>query len=197
MSTTAATPAVSAARAGGAARSGASAASALGNTAISSSTVGQRPAGQRERDRRRRRAEALSWRSRLWSWTSLARLRNCGRVPFTDGGGAVLRLSETNEGTRAGIAGLQSCGPVWSCPVCARRISAQRARELREVLETVRASGGSVALVTLTMRHRAGQQLGPLWEALSGAWGAVTSGRGWTADQATFGIRGWCRVVGG
>jgi hypothetical protein len=63
------------------------------------------------------------------------------------------------------------------------------------VLEAVAADNGSAALVTLTFRHRRGQRLGHLWDALSAAWGAVTSGRGWVADQQVFGIRGWLRTV--
>lgn len=137
----------------------------------------------------------MRWRERLWAWSSLSRLRNCGRVSHTAVGGAVVRISETDAGRRAGLAGLQSCGSVWACPVCARRISAQRSVEVRRVLEAVAGTGGSAFLVTLTMRHHAGQRLSSLWEALSAAWGAVTSGRAWSAEQERFGLLGWVRTV--
>lgn len=42
-------------------------------------------------------------------------------------------------------------------------------------------------MVTLTMRHRRGQRLADLWDALSYAWGRVTSGRAWVNDCETFG----------
>lgn len=181
-----------AARAGGAGAAPAPKAP-LGNTAGTPST----PTVTRENDQRRRerRAEAIRWRERLWSWTSLPRLRNCGRIAHTGVGGAVLRMSETDRGRRAGLAGLQSCGSVWACPVCARRIAAQRSAEVRQVLAAVAGAGGSAVLVSLTMRHNRGDWLSDLWAALSHAWGAVTSGRAWTREQERYGILGWLRVV--
>ncbi|GAY09831.1 replication protein, phage-associated [Pseudonocardia sp. N23] len=107
----------------------------------------------------------------------------------------MLRVSETPAGRRAGLAGLQSCGSPWACPVCARRIAGERSGELLAVLEAVHAARGTAHLVTLTMRHRAGQRLGELWGALSAAWGAVTSGRQCERERAAWGLLGWVRVV--
>jgi hypothetical protein len=45
------------------------------------------------------------------------------------------------------------------------------------------------------MRHRRGHRLVDLWEALSAAWGAVTSGRAWKAEQDRYGVLGWVRTV--
>lgn len=182
-------------RAGGDAEGG-----ALGKHADSPSATGPPPpatAATEDPDvgRRNRRAEAIEWRRRLWEWTSLPRLRNCGRVSHTGVGGAVLRVSDGSDGRRAGLAGLQSCGSVWACPVCARRICAERSADLRRVLEAVAAADGSAMLVTFTMRHHAAQRLTALWEALSAAWGAVTSGRAWTSEQERYGVLGWVRTV--
>lgn len=137
----------------------------------------------------------MDMRSRLWGWTSLERLRNCGRVAHTASGGAVLRLSDTDVGRRAGVSGLQSCGSPWACPVCSRKISAERSQDVARALSRVAADGGSAALVTLTVRHNRGHRLDELWNAVSSAWSAVTSGSGWTRDQGTFGILGWVRTV--
>lgn len=63
------------------------------------------------------------------------------------------------------------------------------------MLSAVAATDGSAALVTLTMRHHAGLALVMLWAALSAAWGAVTSGRAWTAEQQRWGVTGWLRTV--
>ncbi|WP_349675574.1 DUF4244 domain-containing protein [Pseudonocardia sp. HH130629-09] len=137
----------------------------------------------------------MAWRSRLWEFTGLKRLRNCGRVAHTSSGGAIVRVSQTADGPRAGLSGLQSCGSPWSCPVCARKIGAERSAEVARALTRVAADGGSAALVTLTMRHDRGHRLADLWDALSAAWTAVTSGSGWTRDQKTFGVVGWVRTV--
>ncbi|WP_156067632.1 protein rep [Pseudonocardia halophobica] len=116
-------------------------------------------------------------------------------MTHTAAGGPVLRVSETPEGRRAGLAGLQSCGSPWACPVCARRIAGERSAELLDVLSTVAAARGSAHLITLTMRHRRGQRLADLWTALSAAWGAVVSGRQCERERDTWGLLGWVRVV--
>lgn len=164
----------------------------LGTTAGKPSRA---PDPERETRRRGRRAEALGWRSRLWELTTLPRLRNCGRVAHSASGGAVVRVSDTDTGRRAGLAGLQSCGSVWACPVCARKIGAERSGEVARVLRAVAAQNGSAALVTLTMRHDRGHLLSELWDAVTKAWGAVTSGGAYVKDQAVFGILGWVRTV--
>lgn len=137
----------------------------------------------------------MKWRSRLWEVTSLPRLKNCGRVSHTKVGGAVVRVSETSDGRRAGLAGLQSCGSPWACPVCARKIGAERSSEVAQVLRAVAAQNGSAGLYTFTMSHTRGDRLSDLWDALSDAWAAVTSGRAWVKEQSAYGILGWVRTV--
>jgi hypothetical protein len=106
-----------------------------------------------------------------------------------------LRLSEANGGRVAGFAGLHTCGSVWACPVCSAKISARRASDLGDVLRWVEAKGGTVALVTLTLRHHDGIPLRESWNALGKAWSAVTSGKRWQADKVEFGILGYVRAV--
>lgn len=142
----------------------------------------------RRADLRKRRYGA---RSELWSLSTLKRVRDCGRVAVTPGGSVALRMS---SGV-AGFAGLASCGSVWADPVCNAKIMARRALEIGAAVSTWQAVGGSVAFVTLTMRHRRGQSLSTLWAALSHAWGRVTSGKSWNSDRASHGVAGWMRVV--
>lgn len=106
-------------------------------------------------------------------------------------------VREFDHGGRrsAGTAGLQSCGSVWSCPVCARKISARRGQDVGGVLSAVQDANGSAAMVTLTMRHRKGMRLSVLWAALSAAWAAATSGGAWQREKEQFGVLGWLRTV--
>jgi len=133
-------------------------------------------------------------RRSLWEWSSQKRQRKCGRVPFRTGGGAVVRCSETEDGRRAGISGLQSCG-LWTCPQCSRKISAERAQEVAAVLRAAAGKQCSVSFVTLTFQHRAGTSLRASWDALTTAWRSVSSGGAWTKDQQRFGVVGWLRAV--
>ena len=107
------------------------------------------------------------------------------------GGGVAVR----SRGGLAGYAGLATCGSVWADPVCNSKVMARRAVEIGAAVATWQAQGGAVAFATLTMRHTKGQALPALWDALSGAWGKVTSGSQWIKDKRRYGVAGWLRVV--
>lgn len=146
-------------------------------------------------DRRRQRMEAQQV---LWDVSSLKRLKNCGRHCAAESGLVAVKVTRTDDGAAAGFGGVATCGSVWACPVCASKILQGRRSEVGMALERwqgmtsqdldgAAAPGGSVGFVTLTMRHHDGQALGELWDALSKAWHAVTSGRAWVRNQAEFG----------
>ena len=98
-----------------------------------------------------------------------------------------MKLSGTGTERRAGFSGVASCGSTWACPVCSQKIATQRAADLAKAVAAWHVLGGRVLMVTLTMRHRRGQALADLWDALSYAWGRVTSGAGWIQDGVDFG----------
>lgn len=60
---------------------------------------------------------------------------------------------------RAGYGGLETCGSVWECPVCASKISERRRVEVQAAMATHKAQGGQVLLLTLTNSHHMGDDL--------------------------------------
>lgn len=138
-----------------------------------------------------RRAERYRRRGILWDVSTLERVRKCGRVRH-DAQGVGLR--RTSNGV-SGFAGVCTCGSVWACPVCNAKVMVRRAIEIGGAVAAWQALGGECIFSTFTMRHHAGQGLQQLWDALSKAWGRVTSGKYWQADRKTFGIEGWLRAV--
>ena len=58
--------------------------------------------------------------------------------------------------------GLQTCGSVWTCPVCAAKIAERRRVELLDAMEMHKAQGGAVSLLTLTTPHQRGDNLAVL-----------------------------------
>lgn len=144
---------------------------------------------------RERRNEAWALRRRLWELSGLERVRACGRVSRTEVGGPTLRVSGEGNDRRAGLAGLVSCGSPWACPVCARKIGARRAEEIRQVVTAADAAGGSAALITLTLRHNRGHRLAESWGALRHAWSRVVSGKAYQREREQFGVEGWCCAV--
>jgi hypothetical protein len=100
------------------------------------------------------------------------------------------------HGDRAAWAGLETCGSVWSCPVCSGRVLAERGQELGSALNAWHADGGSVAMVTLTMRHGRGDALAACWDALGDAWAAASGrSRGVRAAKGAAEVAGWVRRV--
>lgn len=160
-----------------------------------------------------RRARYVA-REVLWKNSALRRVQHCGlhaaaivAVPGVFGapGGIVTRepvvhlVRRAVEGSAAWAAslnGVQSCGSVWACPVCAERIQAQRQSELVQAFAAADAEGLRCAFVTLTVRHDRTQPLAAVWGAVSGAWRATVSGsRQWRHDRDDFGVAGYIRLV--
>ncbi len=83
------------------------------------------------------------------------RVSHCLRTPV---GGLVSVLYSPKY--RAGhLGGLQTCGSVWSCPVCSAKISEKRASDLTQATHMWRERGGLLFLVTLTLKHSASDPL--------------------------------------
>ena len=60
---------------------------------------------------------------------------------------------KSKEHNTASYGGLQTCGSVWTCPVCSSKIAERRRVEIQGAIATHRAQGGEVQLLTLTVPH--------------------------------------------
>lgn len=103
---------------------------------------------------------------------------------------------------RASFAGLQTCGSVWHCPVCASRISETRRGELNKLLAWARSKGLRPVMVTLTARHGIRDKLPKQLDAMKRAKQRLRQRREWrrikgriagtvTATEVTYGGHGW------
>lgn len=54
---------------------------------------------------------------------------------------------------RAFFQGVETCGSVWHCPVCAPKIAEKRRVEVGQAIERHFADGGMAIMVTLTIPH--------------------------------------------
>lgn len=86
----------------------------------------------------------------------------CLRARIKGGEGVTVWKSD-HHGT-AHYGGLQTCGSVWSCPICAAKITERRRVEVQEAMAQHRAAGGAVQLLTLTVPHGRGDVLAELIE---------------------------------
>jgi len=145
-----------------------------------------------QRQRRRWRWELLRWQ---WEHSSLERLRHC-RLYGTGGQVAVV----AGLG-RSYVAGCQTCGSVWACPVCSAIIRQRRA-ELIEAggLAWTAQEGHWLAFLTLTLRHGQFESLAALYGGLRACWKSLRQGRWWRelgwqgfwrSVEVTYGANGW------
>ena len=149
----------------------------------------------RDHARKLRRVDRLRARRALRSLSQLPRVRSCGLYSRLPDGEVTAQVTVTPDGPRAGFGGLIVCGSVWACPWCSAKIMAGRSEELEEAIRAWTERGGSWALVTLTVRHHAGQSLEQVWNAVADAWRAVTGHRSWREYRRRYGIAGYVRVV--
>lgn len=79
----------------------------------------------------------------------------------------------------ASYSGLQTCGSVWLCPVCSKRISETRRQELNTLLAWAREHNFIPVMVTLTARHALGDDLGDQLAQLKAAKRRLRQRRDW------------------
>lgn len=149
----------------------------------------EKTAAEQARKRREWRKTSHARQAYLWKHSSLKSLRLCGRSAL--GGSVDLRLGANGVATFGGLARCSS----HACPRCSGALASTRRGELAAAIRAHESRGGHFALLTLTMRHDDGADLGEFWGALSYAWGAVASGARWKRERAEFGVIGFTRAV--
>lgn len=73
-----------------------------------------------------------------------------------------VRVLRSVEHKTAHYANLQTCGSVWTCPICAAKISERRKGEIEAAANLHQEAGGALLMVTLTFRHDRADDLGLL-----------------------------------
>ncbi len=95
----------------------------------------------------------------------------------------------------ATLRGLTTCASPWACSICAPKISVRRREELRAGIASWEAGGGRVALVTYTLRHKLGDDLGLMLRAMGAARRSLKSGRRAQTIMQSFGLVGSVRSL--
>ena len=88
-----------------------------------------------------------------------SRTAKCLRIRAFD---SDIQIWQSAEHGTAFYGGLQTCGSVWACPVCAAKIAERRRAELQSAMALHKASGGCVNLLTLTTPHQKTDRLADL-----------------------------------
>lgn len=105
------------------------------------------------------RVQRFAWQAVARSILPESRTAKCLRLRAY---GQDVQVWKSHEFKTTSFAGLQTCGSVWACPVCAAKIAERRRVEIQAAMATHRAGNGTVQLLTLTTPHQRKDNLGDL-----------------------------------
>ncbi len=109
-------------------------------------------------------------------------------------GGEGVGVWRSTQHQTAHYSGLIVCGSVWTCPVCAAKISERRRLELQAAISQHRESGGDAYLLTLTTPHGRRDDLAQLLAMQAKALASFTAQRAVKAVFAEMGEIGRVRA---
>lgn len=109
-------------------------------------------------------------------------------------GGEGVGVWRSTQHQTAHYSGLIVCGSVWTCPVCAAKISERRRLELQAAIAQHRESGGDAYLLTLTTPHGRRDDLEQLLAMQAKALASFTAQRAVKAVFAEMGELGRVRA---
>ncbi len=138
------------------------------------------PPSEGTRDRRYRlRAAAAK--------VGYGRVRRCGRKRVS------LTVQIRNHDGVCSASGFETCGSIWSCPVCAAKISEVRRQEVRKAMLGCSEAGGAVYMMAFTAPHYRGQGLRGLKDRMGLAWRKMLSGAPWGRLRDDMGLIGYIK----
>lgn len=105
------------------------------------------------------RAERFALQEVARSILSTSRIAKCLRIRAH---GQQAQVWRSREFGTTSYGGLQTCGSVWACPVCAAKIAERRRAEVVAAMTAHKAAGGCVNMLTLTTPHQRGDDLAEL-----------------------------------
>lgn len=98
-----------------------------------------------------------------------------------------VKVMYSPEVDAAHFKGLMVCASVWTCPVCASKITELRRQELTQIVAAIKAKGWGVAMATETQRHKKYENCPDLLEAFKQATRRFKSGKRWQALKTRYG----------
>lgn len=121
----------------------------------------------------------------------------------TNGVDVMMSHYEETGQDRASFKGLQNCGAVWTCPVCAQRISETRRKEMNVAMKHARDEKLLVKMATYTSQHSIDDDLQTMLQGMKDAKRALEQRRDYkkfkaddlvgsiVATEVTHGKNGW------
>lgn len=125
-------------------------------------------------------------------WHTVHRTAGCQHIRFTKD---KVGISHDHEHGRSFLTGVQQCGSVWSCPLCAAKIQERRRLEIAQGMNWAYLNGLKAVMVTLTFPHRKHQKLDDLLEMQSEALKRLRKGKTWDKFKEAVNFTGLIRSL--
>lgn len=127
--------------------------------------------------------------------TNVHRTRFCQVVRAYQADSIVVNISTNASEGGASLSGVQTCGSVWTCPVCASRIAAQRGKEIGHAIDYMVEGGYIPLMLTNTAWHSKEMPLAWLKNKFKQAHRYFVQSRRWRELKAAFGIQHSIKAV--
>lgn len=138
------------------------------------------------------RAERYALKSVVNRLLPSERVAKCHRVRLPACRAKVLKDIEHQK---AFFSGVQVCASVWGCPVCSSKISERRRVDLGGAIMLARMKGIQVYMLTLTVPHGLGDDLGKILDSIHVAWKKTTQGKIGQTIKKSLGIIGTIKAL--
>lgn len=122
-------------------------------------------------------------------------LAGCLRWRVGDLEGEGIDLFHVPQLDSAHYGNLQTCGNIWTCAICAAKITERRRIDIQELVDAHLETGGSVALASFTMQHNANEYLSSLLSGIQKASSSFWAGAPYQRIKDRFGIVGKIRAL--
>lgn len=123
-----------------------------------------------------RTAQGILWKKGN-EWRDQNRTCWCCRSMKRDTG--TVSVYRNEDGSGSSLTGLNRCGNIWTCPVCAAKVAEHRRAELSAALVAHLKNGGGAYLLTLTFPHEADHPIAELLERFTKARQRLQNSRTW------------------
>src|SRR5690554_2765913 len=130
------------------------------------------------------RQQGLRWHHKVH------RVAGCHHIPH-----GKVHVHHSCEHQRAFFSGVQVCGSVWGCPVCAAKVSERRRLEIQQAIDWAYASRLQPMMVTLTFPHQRTDDLADLLDKQRLALKRLREGKVWSKAKSRWDFQELIRAL--
>lgn len=130
------------------------------------------------------RRQGLEWQHKIH------RTAGCMFIPH-----GKIHVHQSCEHGNSFYSGVQVCGSIWGCPICAAKISERRRQEVEQSVDWAYQSSLQPMMITLTFPHQRTDDLGGLLDKQREALRRLRKGRVWDLAKQRWQFQGLVRAL--